>query len=65
MRQREERDRREERARLRAHGEARRELTRHHGIYRGDPVAEAREERSRDFDRIVADWLSQPGKVTT
>lgn len=37
-------------------GEVRRELERAHG-YEGDPVAEAREERSRDFDRVVADWL--------
>lgn len=42
--------------------ESRRELERRHGVYDGDPVAEGREERSRDFDRVVADWLSHPGK---
>lgn len=51
-----ERDREERRALLRAMGEERREMERHHGVYPGDPVAEAREERALNFDRVLADW---------
>lgn len=48
--------RQQRREALRVINEARREMERSHGVYQGDPVAEAREERARDFDRVLADW---------
>lgn len=52
----EESDRQAHLAALRTIGEGRRESRRLVGSYEGDPVAEAREERTRDFDRVVSDW---------
>jgi hypothetical protein len=49
-------DRQDGRAALRRIADARRELERLYGVYHGDPIAEAREERERDRDRVLAEW---------
>jgi hypothetical protein len=56
-RQHAEQVRQEKRKALQAAHEGRQELEHRHGVYEGDPVAEGREERSRDFERVVAGWL--------
>jgi hypothetical protein len=53
--QEDEKDREERRAALRRIGESRRELERLYGVYQGDLIAEIREERERDRDRVLTD----------
>jgi predicted DNA-binding protein len=54
-------DRQKRREALLAIHEGRREMEHSHGVYQGDPVAEAREERARDFDRVLAEWRDAEG----
>jgi predicted DNA-binding protein len=49
-------DRQERKAALRRIADGRRELERLYGVYQGDLIAEVREERERDRDRVVVEW---------